>query len=270
SGDPDAIARASEWARAARRGTDTAALERYFTGDSASVTGLEVGARRARERALAELLKPGLPGNEDGVAVEKSMADPARLARLRRILEATPEGRRALEIVRRYNTRVEFGVVDRWDGQVPRDSQGRRLGIFSYFDPSTNKVVLFPYRDEDSSLMALVHEAAHAEAAGSGRSPRREGTDPDRYQRLMYEEEAEGYVRAFEALQQLNRAPENSLASGFYQSYRTAYVIGVRELVRRNPSATEAERHEAGRKSGLSSLTNRIASQDRYRRAYGS
>ncbi len=187
----------------------------------------------------AQHLEPPSP-TSTAVAARPVLGPPApityqqRIAELRRTLSLCATGRHTLDVIDRYNVKITFGS-----------------GAGSFYDSSTNQITLERRISPELQLMALVHEANHAEADRSGTSLAGKEL---MYTRQAYitgrlVEEATGELLSLMVVQELCQKGvlppqqaqalyDTALKHKFLRAYEAGAQMGMRQLRARDPKAS--------------------------------
>lgn len=155
------------------------------------------------------------------------------------ILELTPLGRQALELIERYGIEVLFENDPEFDGT---------------FDPNRDIITLNEDLDPATLAYMLVHEAAHAEWWWTGNGL--DATEVTREELVANHLENElqaqlEHIRFNQELQAIDPSVPDAVTQGFYER---AYEAAVAAMEAQHGPLTEAERQQIGEQAGADAI----------------
>jgi hypothetical protein len=161
-----------------------------------------------------------------------------RIRDIRRILRGSHLGREAIKVFAKYKVKARFAH-----------------GGGSYYDQTTNTMVLDTRQGLRNRSLVFVHEMHHAWAWNVGASADRHICRLSRraYVNGMLHEEAVGTVFSIQARDELARAGINvhDVSFPLQNEYHHAYKQGVARAKHKHPHASKAALDTAGERAGL-------------------
>jgi hypothetical protein len=161
--------------------------------------------------------------------------DARRFEEIRQILETIPTGREALRLKNVHRVGVQF-----------------LAGGGSYYDSSSNSMVIDSNHPPARAALSFVHELNHARYHHEGLSANIRTLSREEYIRQMVEEEAEGVIKSLEAKIELEGTPTDvsRFTYPLERQYREAYRVATDAARASNPEIAEDELRRIGREAG--------------------
>lgn len=191
--------------------------------NAASATHVDAPAPASTAAAARPVLGPPAP-----------VTPQQRIAELRRKLSLSATGRHTLEVIDRYQVKIAFGS-----------------GVGSFYDSRVNQITLERTISADMQLLALVHEANHAEAYHSGTTLQGKELMYSRQQYIdgRIDEEATGELLSLMVVQELcangvlppqqaTALYNTALKNKFLKAYEAGSRLGMSQLRARDPNAS--------------------------------
>lgn len=160
-----------------------------------------------------------------------------RLQAARDLLNATPEGRAALQYLQ------SKGVTIRLLG-----------GGGSYYSPDTGQITVDPAYTATGMAQTIIHEANHARYHKDGIGANIMTDTRADYVRRMLAEETVGTVAAIELKRRLEAQGYHTWPTPGEEQYDAAYRKAVADLRAANPAATPDQLDAAGRAAGAAAV----------------
>ena len=186
-----------------------------------------------------------------------SEADKERFREIEALLQAIPTGREALRSKEEYRVRLEF-----------RPEEG------TYYNWSTNTMVIDPNKDSVKAAFLLVHEMTHASRYHQGFSAHLGELSRQAYVQNRLEEEAEGMVRSFKAKQEMEAIGisvpviASALEDQFMKAYNAAITSSTIEMIGTSEEEKMVIARAAGKQAVIESFYDGKAVTSNERRTY--
>ncbi len=210
-----------------------------------SAVDIVTPSRDSKEKILADTAQNTIPRRisepklqRQAVAkpvADKIEVDKKKFEEIKKVLNTLPTGKEALKIMEDYKVGVKFAE-----------------GVGSYYEESSNAMVIDSKESSADAALTFVHEMNHAKYHHTGISADAKTLTREKYVEKMVEEEAEGTVKSIEGEIELEGAKAAAAKASFPldKQYREAYKAAADAAKAKNPKISEVELKKLGREAG--------------------
>lgn len=157
------------------------------------------------------------------------------------LLQQTSEGQWALNNLKTYNVTLILS----------------NAGRPAFYDANGNTCTVNVALPAAVVASYFVHEMFHAQQEKTGKSGDSKKMDKPTFVGTMVNEEIAGTVKGYQAyfeLEQKGQVPQNAPRPPRYESFKSAYNTGRERARKANPTASEADLHQAGLKNAEAAI----------------